>query len=129
MDKMMRRIVPSILVLLQLAQGLAIPHSHAGTGVEESSVHSQRLHFHFGVASHDHGHGHPHHHDHDDGRRPSEEPASDQQLPFSEHDSDAVYLSDEAASDRTSSRLNPEPWHQLFFSVSTVIARLSTPPA
>lgn len=134
----MRRIVPSILVLMQLAQGMAFSHSHVGTGVAEPAEHSQRPHFHFGgFCSHRHDHedehSHPHHpHHHDDGQVPGEEPASDGQLPQippADHDSNAVYVSDGAVSDRALPRASSEPWHQLFLSIDTAIPRISTVPA
>jgi hypothetical protein len=118
MDTMARRVVSSSLVFLLLAQGVAMPHSHAGTGIAEPAGHDHRPHFHFswswlfpghrhddGNADHDshhhghhHGHSHSHPHPHDDAtsqdqRSPATEP-DDEPIPGEDHDADAVYLAD-----------------------------------
>jgi len=76
----------SLLLIPFFVLGQALPHSHAGTGVAESSGHALRPHLH--LHSHEHSHGDHHEHaDESDATSPS-----DLLSPAAEHDSDAVYL-------------------------------------
>jgi hypothetical protein len=80
----MKQSVSTILILLLLvSQSLcAVPHSHAGTSVNEPDGHAARPHVHLHQAGH-----HDHHRDsHESHSTP------DGQLP--DHDSDAVYTAD-----------------------------------
>jgi len=90
----MRTFISLLLVpFFLLGQGL--PHSHAGTGVEQPSDHSQRLHVHVpGGHSHDHHYaGEEHHQDYDAGRCGSKNvnEGGFDGLPI-DHDADAIYL-------------------------------------
>lgn len=82
----------SLLLIPFFVLGQALPHSHAGTGVAESSDHALRPHVHL----HGHEHAHDDHHDHADS---DESPSRiDLLLPADDHDSDAVYLAASAQS-------------------------------
>ena len=81
----MNRAVSSILILLLLVSQsfFSVPHSHAGSSIAEPDGHDARPHVHLHDAHH---HGH-----HDDS---DEMPAStSEHVP--DHDSDAVYASDD----------------------------------
>lgn len=66
--------------MLLVSQSLcSVPHSHAGTSVDEPDGHGARPHVHLYHADH-----HDHHHDGDESKSSHDEHSS-------EHDSDAVY--------------------------------------
>lgn len=76
----------SLLLIPFFVLGQALPHSHAGIGVAESSDHALRPHVHV----HGHDHDHDEHYGHaDDVKTPSQ---FGQLLSTADHDSDAVYF-------------------------------------
>jgi hypothetical protein len=87
----MRPLACLLLISSLLAQGAALPHSHAGTGMDEPVGHDLRPHFHLS--------GGPHAH-HDHAAAPQRLPVLQTQgvaycygLPSCDHDHDAVYVS------------------------------------
>lgn len=80
----MQRTISTILVLLLLVSQslLSVPHTHTGTSIDEPDGHTSRPHVHL------HGVDH-HHHPVNDEDSPSK-PIHDD----SDHDSDAVYVTD-----------------------------------
>jgi len=89
------RTLISLLLIPFFVLGQCLPHAHAGTGVEQPSDHTARLHVHVsGGHSHDHHHaGEDHHHDDEAGRCGSENVVERGFccLPV-DHDADAIYL-------------------------------------
>jgi len=136
---MMRRAISTILVLLQLAQGLAFAHSHTCDGVAEPAQHAQRPHIHFGsIAAHQHDHDHGHPHEHDQTLVPNQATLGSDATPDRSHDSDAIYVSKDALSDRTANRVILPLWQILCLSSDTIalagspgaliVARQALPP-
>lgn len=125
----MRYLLPMILIGIQLAQGMAVPHSHAGTGVAEPAEHAQRPHFHLCLPSHhEHPHGHCHPH-----RGIGEEPLTlpaDPEVPPADHDSDAVYFSDALPVGRVmSSSGASDHWQQFLPAPGVMMPSVATLPA
>lgn len=102
----MRRFVSLLLIPLYLI-GAPMPHSHCGTGVVEPNNHATQPHLHL-AGGHDHSHshsashGHQHsaaldHHDDEDSGSTGSEPSV---TPRTDHDADALYLTDQTSDGR-----------------------------
>lgn len=117
--KMLRRVVTALLVLVLPIQGIALPHSHAGT---EPAGHDRLAHWHLSFAcvpwicDHDdetdvlrHGHGHryghrhSHRHDSEDiDDQPANPEGNRESVPVGHHDDDAAYLPDAVVTGKVS---------------------------
>ena len=94
---MFRRVVSLVLLpCMLLTQSATFTHAHGGS---PPAGHDLRPHVHTNTASASHHHGHhhhgpgSHHHHHDDGDdAPEPDTQPPRPEPFSDHDSDAVYL-------------------------------------
>ena len=90
------RLLISLMLIPFFVLGQGLPHSHAGTCMDQTSDHAERLHVHVsGGHSHDQDHADEGHH-HDDeaggyGSKSADEGFGFCGLPI-EHDADAIYL-------------------------------------
>ena len=125
---MPRRCTTSVLMMAYLASQLAAaPHAHGATGETQPSDHNARPHVHVGWFDHgDHAHddGHRHHHPCDE--NDSQPPGSKSHGGDRDHDSDAVYLPNEAVAPSTKSAVSPA---SLAVSTLGIIASIAAPTA
>lgn len=138
---MFRRCLSLLVIAGLLASQLAvIPHVHGSATPEEQQKHNATPHIHcawLGHSGHDHshsgkGHSHPGSH-HDEGAKPATDDSDGHPLAIglsgADHDTDAIFVSDQAATaSRQVSAWQPAALAPLFTGINDLRSRQSPSP-